>query len=166
MYLCGRALQNVAPARTLDIEQIRRERLIRTSKPSTARAEPTTQTGVRVEKHSLEVHIMQAIRSLIFAVSVTAAAALPAVSFAQANPPTTRAEVRAQLVELQKAGYNPASDETQYPKNIEVAEARVDAQKRLATSSYGSSSAGNSTSGSLRSPESDIVGLGPIYAKP
>ncbi|MFM0075944.1 DUF4148 domain-containing protein [Paraburkholderia sediminicola] len=108
---------------------------------------------------------MQAIRSLIFAASV-AAAALPAVSFAQANQPSTRADVRAQLVELQEAGYNPASDETQYPKNIEAAEARIDAQKGLLASSYGSSSAGNSASGSRRSSESDIVGLGPIYAKP
>src|SRR5258706_15185024 len=131
-----------------------------------AHAEPATRTGVYVERDSLEVHIMQAIRSLILAASVAAAAALPAVSFAKANQPLTRADVRAQLVELQKAGYNPASDETQYPKNIEAAEARIDGQKGLLASSYGSSSAGNSASGSPRSSESDIVGLGRIYAEP
>jgi Domain of unknown function (DUF4148) len=107
---------------------------------------------------------MKVIQSLI----VAAAVALPALSFAQsnqANQPLTRAEVRAQLVELQKAGYNPASDQTQYPKNIQAAQARVDAQKGLTASSYGSAAAGTSASG-FRSSEDNVVGLGPIYAKP
>lgn len=105
---------------------------------------------------------MKVIQSLI----VAAAVAVPALSFAQSNQPLTRADVRAQLVELQKAGYNPASDQTQYPKNIEAAQARVDAQKGLEASSYGSATAGTSVSGSPRNAESDVVGLGPIYAKP
>jgi hypothetical protein len=109
---------------------------------------------------------MKVIQSLIVAASVAAAVASPTVSLAQSNQPLTRADVRAQLVELQKAGYNPASDQTQYPKNIEAAEARLDVQKGVLASSYGSASAGSSASGSPRSPESDIVGLGPIYAKP
>jgi hypothetical protein len=63
------------------------------------------------------------------------------------------------------AGYNPASDQTQYPSNIEAAEARVNAQKGISASSYGSSTAGTSASGS-RVANADVVGLGPIYAKP
>lgn len=114
----------------------------------------------------LRWNIMKVIQSLIVAASVAAAVALPTVSFAQSNQPLTRADVRAQLVELQKAGYNPASDQTQYPKNIEAAEARLDARKEVLESSYGSTSAGSSAFGSPRSSESDIVGLGPIYAKP
>lgn len=120
-----------------------------------------TQTGVCVDRHSFEVNIEKVIQSLI----VAAAVALPVLSFAQSNPPLTRAEVRAQLVELQKAGYNPASDETQYPKNIEAAEARLSAQKGLVASSYGPAAAGTSASGSYSS-ESNVIGLGPIYAKP
>ena len=104
---------------------------------------------------------MKVIQSLI----VAAAVALPALSFAQSNQPLTRAEVRAQLVELQKAGYNPASDQTQYPKNIEAAQARVNAQKGLSASSYGPSTGGTSASGS-RGSDADVIGLGPIYAKP
>jgi len=121
-----------------------------------------TQTGVCVRRHYLEVDIMKIIQSLI----VAAAVALPALSLAQPNQPLTRADVRAQLVELQKAGYNPASDETQYPSNILAAEARVAAQQDLAASSYGPSSAGTSASGSPHKAEAEIVGLGSIYAKP
>ena len=105
---------------------------------------------------------MKVIQSLVVA---AAAIALPASSFAQSNQPLTRAEVRAQLVELQQAGYNPASDQAQYPSNIAAAQARVDAQKGLSASSYGPSAAGTSASGSYAS-NVDVTGLGPIYAKP
>jgi hypothetical protein len=109
---------------------------------------------------------MKLVQSLV----VAAVLAVPALSFAQSNQPVTRAEVRAQLVELQRVGYNPSSDETQYPKNIEAAEARLNAQKSLAAaslsvSSYGASTAGTSAAGS-RDAQADVVGLGPIYAKP
>jgi hypothetical protein len=104
---------------------------------------------------------MKVIQSLI----VAAAIALPALSFAQSNQPLTRAEVRAELVQLEKAGYNPAGDETQYPRNIEAAEARVSARHGVVASSYGPSTGGNSASGS-RASDSAIIGLGAIYAKP
>jgi hypothetical protein len=102
---------------------------------------------------------MKVIQSLI----VAAAVALPAFSFAQSNQPITRADVRAQLVELQKAGYDPASDQTQYPQNIQAAQARVDAAKGL--TAYGASVSGGSASGSS-SAESTVIGLGPVFAKP
>jgi outer membrane protein TolC len=93
---------------------------------------------------------------------ITAAVvALPGLSFAQSEQPLTRAAVRAQLVELQKAGYNPSSDQTQYPKNIQAAQARLDA----ASPSYGPSTSGASVSGS-RSTGSQIVGLNSIYSNP
>lgn len=104
---------------------------------------------------------MKVIQSLI----VAAAVALPALSFAQSNQPLTRAQVRAELVQLEKAGYNPASDETQYPRNILAAEARVSAQNGPTASSYGSATVGSSASGS-RASNSEVIGLGPIYAKP
>ncbi|HEY2608285.1 DUF4148 domain-containing protein [Paraburkholderia sp. RL18-103-BIB-C] len=104
---------------------------------------------------------MKLVQSLI----VAAVVAIPALSFAQSNQPLTRADVRAQLVELQRAGYNPASDQTQYPKNIEAAQARLNAQQSLSASSYGGSTAGTSASGS-RDAQPDVIGLGPVYAKP
>jgi hypothetical protein len=102
---------------------------------------------------------MKLIQSLV----VAAVFAVPAVSFAQTNAPLTRADVRAQLIQLEKAGYNPASDHTQYPKNIQAAQARVNAENSMSATSYGSSTNGTSASSS-RAVQSDIVELGPIYA--
>ncbi|SAL23500.1 membrane protein [Caballeronia turbans] len=102
---------------------------------------------------------MKVIQSLI----VAAAVALPAFSFAQSNQPITRAEVRAQLVELQKAGYDPASDQTQYPQNIQAAQARVDAAKGL--TAYGAPVNGAFASGA-RSTDANVIGLGPVFARP
>ncbi|GAB5096214.1 DUF4148 domain-containing protein [Caballeronia sp. LP006] len=86
---------------------------------------------------------MKLVQSLI----VAAALAIPAVSsFAQTNQPVTRAEVKAQLVQLEKAGYNPTGDQTQYPANIQAAEARVNAQGNNATD-VGGAADGTSASG-------------------
>ncbi|CAN7145181.1 DUF4148 domain-containing protein [Caballeronia sp. LjRoot31] len=87
-------------------------------------------------------------KSLIQAVVVAAVLAVPAVSFAQSNQqPLTRAEVKAQLVQIEKAGYNPAtSNDYDYPANIQAAEARVAAQNS-GSSSYGGVANGSSDSG-------------------
>jgi hypothetical protein len=86
---------------------------------------------------------MKLVQSLI----VAAALAIPAVSsFAQANEPVTRAEVKAQLVQLEKAGYNPTGDQTQYPANIQAAEARVNVENGSATG-FGGAADGTSTAG-------------------
>jgi Domain of unknown function (DUF4148) len=51
------------------------------------------------------------IKSLVSAVALASALAVPAVSFAQqSNGPVTRAQVRAELVQLEKAGWSPAMD--------------------------------------------------------
>jgi Domain of unknown function (DUF4148) len=104
---------------------------------------------------------MKLVQSLIIAGIV----AVPAVSFAQSNEPLTRADVRAQLVQLENAGYSLAGDQTTYPENIQAAQARVNAENGLAAASYGMSANGSSASGS-RSTESEVNGLGPIYAHP
>ncbi|WP_028204360.1 DUF4148 domain-containing protein [Paraburkholderia nodosa] len=109
--------------------------------------------------------------------ALAALAAAPVLSFAQSNEPVTRAQVRAELVQLQKAGYNPAADETQYPSNIQAALARVEATQvaqQSASSSYGGVADGSSDASAPRVPhraakaaraaQDDIPGLGPIYA--
>jgi hypothetical protein len=112
------------------------------------------------------VEIMKLIQSLI----VAAVVAVPAISFAQTSQPVTRAQVRAELAQLEKAGYNPVGDYTNYPQNIQAAEARVNAQSQQAASAYGSSLNGSSASGSkaasVASSQDDVPGLGPIYAHP
>jgi hypothetical protein len=95
---------------------------------------------------------------LVHSLIIAAAVALPAVSFAQSNGPVTRAQVYGELVQLQKAGYNPSSDQTQYPKNIQAVEARISAENGV-TTSYGSPVEGTSASGAPASSTSDLNSL-------
>jgi hypothetical protein len=85
--------------------------------------------------------------SRIQAVVMAAVLAAPVASFAQqSDSPVTRAQVHAELVQLEKAGYNPAaSDNTTYPAKIQAAEARVAAQNG-ATSGVGGDVSGSSDS--------------------
>lgn len=46
-------------------------------------------------------------KSLLQAVVVAAALVAPAISFAQTNGPLTRAQVRAELVQLEQTGWRP-----------------------------------------------------------
>ena len=85
-------------------------------------------------------------KSVIQTVVVAAALIAPAISFAQANVPKTRAQVRAELVELEQTGWRPAAgNDPHYPDDIQAAEAKV-AAKNGATSGYGGVS-GTSQSG-------------------
>jgi hypothetical protein len=87
-------------------------------------------------------------KSLIQAVVVAAVLAAPAVSFAQSNAPVTRAQVRAELVQLEKAGYSPSDNDVHYPRDIQAAEARVAAQNE-ASRSAGDAVSGSSASGGV-----------------
>jgi hypothetical protein len=66
-------------------------------------------------------------KSLIKAVAIAAVLAAPIASFAQSNQqPLTRAEVRDQLIQMEQAGYNPAtSNDVNYPADAQAAERRV-----------------------------------------
>jgi len=86
-------------------------------------------------------------KSLIKAVAIAVVLAAPVASFAQSNQPLTRAEVKAQLVQLEKAGYNPALvNDAAYPSDIQAAEARV-AAENSATRGVGGAVSGSSDSG-------------------
>jgi len=83
---------------------------------------------------------------LIQAVVVAAAIAAPVAVFAQSSQPITRAQVRAELIELEKAGYNPAhGEDPNYPADIQAAAAKVAAQH--AASGFGGSVNGSSAAG-------------------
>jgi hypothetical protein len=88
---------------------------------------------------------------LISALVLSSALAAPAFAFAQNNAPITRAQVKAELVQLEKAGYNPGGDENNYPQELQAAEQRVWEQQGTAATSYGSSSSGMSASGNRAS---------------
>ena len=97
-------------------------------------------------------------RTLIQAAVVAALVAAPALSFAQdqSNAPKTRAEVRQELIQLEQAGYNPATaNDATYPSDIQAAEARVSQQEGVAqtqlpaadTTGYGGAPSGTMQSG-------------------
>jgi type II secretory pathway pseudopilin PulG len=88
-------------------------------------------------------------KSLIKGVVIVASLAASATVFAQSNTRITREQVRAELVQLEQAGYRVGDgDQAHYPAAIQAAEARVAAQQNIGTSAYGGSAAGSSESGS------------------
>jgi Domain of unknown function (DUF4148) len=86
-------------------------------------------------------------KTLIKAVAVFASLAASATVFAQSNAPVTRAQVRAELVQLEQAGYRVGNgDDAHYPDSIQAALARV-AAKNGGASAYGGSVDGTTQSG-------------------
>jgi Domain of unknown function (DUF4148) len=102
------------------------------------------------------------IKALLPAVVLASALAAPVVSFAQqSNGPVTRAQVRAELVQLEKAGWRPAmnmGNSPDYPAGIQAAEARVAAENG-ATSGVGGVVSGSSASGA----PANVAGMKPTY---
>ncbi|WP_087733215.1 DUF4148 domain-containing protein [Paraburkholderia piptadeniae] len=92
-------------------------------------------------------------KSLIKAVALAAVLAVPVASFAQSSQPVTRAQVRAELVQLEKVGYVPSnSNDTQYPANIQSAEAKVQAgNSGIGGTADGASQAGQRVSSAASS---------------
>ena len=101
--------------------------------------------------------------------------ASPALAFAQSqNAPLTRAQVKAELAELQRAGYSTATgDDANYPQDIQAAEARVAAQHEMAQANpanqaYGGTHAGAEASGTMQhnawkpSKSMDNACVGPV----
>lgn len=84
-------------------------------------------------------------KSLIQAVALAVVLVVPAISFAQSDQPVTRAEVTAQLKQLEAAGYKPEASDSTYPAGIQAAEARVAAQGD--TTGYGPAANGSSQAG-------------------
>ncbi|EIF33553.1 hypothetical protein BCh11DRAFT_01323 [Burkholderia sp. Ch1-1] len=92
--------------------------------------------------------------------------AAPAISFAQSNGPVTRAEVRADLVKVEKAGYDPSqANDIDYPADIQAAEAKIAAQdnQQQATQAYGGvAQHGTSSSGAPARTAMHSTCVGPV----
>lgn len=89
-------------------------------------------------------------KTLIRALLLSCALSAPVLAFAQtANAPVTRAEVRADLIQVEKAGYRPGNNDVNYPSDIQAAEAKVAAQddNTLAAQSMGGVATGSAQSG-------------------
>lgn len=92
-------------------------------------------------------------KSMIHAAIAASLLAIPAMAFAQqSNGPVTRAQARAELIQLEQAGYQPGrANNPHYPADIQAAEARLHAQNGTAqapNTGYGPSLGGRSESGS------------------
>lgn len=101
-------------------------------------------------------------KAFIYIALVASALVAPALSFAQeSNGVVTRAEVRADLVRLEQAGYHPGTNDVHYPADIQAAEARVEAQDGTTPSNtaVGGVADGSSQAGAPRA----IPGAHSIY---
>ncbi|KKB63740.1 hypothetical protein WM40_10540 [Robbsia andropogonis] len=79
-------------------------------------------------------------KALIQSLAVAVALSLPLAAFAQSTAPVTRASVRAELIQLERAGYEPARNNPDYPNDIQAARARMG-------NSFGGVEAGSSAAG-------------------
>ncbi|WP_175924663.1 DUF4148 domain-containing protein [Burkholderia latens] len=77
----------------------------------------------------------------LFVVVLAGALSAPVVSFAQSNAaPSTRAEVVAQLSQLERAGYQPLKN--RYPDDIRAAEARLERASGIGADAGAASASG------------------------
>ncbi|VXB05466.1 conserved exported hypothetical protein [Burkholderia sp. 8Y] len=84
-------------------------------------------------------------KSLIRAVVVATVFAVPALSFAEGSQ-ITRAQVRAELADLQSVGYHAGDgDQAHYPAAVQAAEAKLAA--RNGATAYGGTAGGATQSG-------------------
>lgn len=96
-------------------------------------------------------------KALIRAVLISVSLAAPALAFAQAaDAPVSRAEVRADLVRVEQAGYRPSANNLNYPTDIQNAEAKVAAESGSVadTSVGGVAMDGSSQTGALNAANS------------
>jgi hypothetical protein len=100
-----------------------------------------------------------------FAIAAATVAA-PVLCFAQSNAPLTRAEVRADLVRVERAGYNPSlGNDIHYPADIQAAEAKIAAQndQHLTTQAVGGvAQNGSSASGTTSHAALHSSCVGPV----
>jgi hypothetical protein len=99
-------------------------------------------------------------KTLVCIALAASALAAPALSFAQSNAPVTRAEVRADLVRVEQAGYNPSrGDDADYPADIQAAEAKIAAHGEQG---YGGVAQYSSSSGAPTRVSTPSSCVGPV----
>jgi hypothetical protein len=88
----------------------------------------------------------------------------PVLSFAQSNAPLTRAEVRADLVRVEQAGYSPIGASPYYPADIQAAKAKIAAQddQQLTDQTVGGVAGRSTASGSASHTAMHSSCIGPV----
>ena len=85
-------------------------------------------------------------KSLIPAMVIASAFATPVFAQSQSDAGLTRAHVKAELAQMEQAGYNPSGDHATYPQLTQVAEQRAVSNEAVSPS-YGTSTSGSSAVG-------------------
>ena len=94
-------------------------------------------------------------KSQITGVALALILAAPIASFAQSNAPVTRQQVQDEIVQLEKAGFNPANANTvDFPTNVATGQAAVDGHD----SGYGPAVGGSSQAG-----HASTSGMKPVF---
>lgn len=94
-------------------------------------------------------------KSLIYAVSAAAVFAAPVIALAQSNGPVTREQVQDEIVQLEKAGFNPANANTvDFPTNVASGGAATGQDSGYGAASSGSSQVGRPTG---------TIGMKPVF---
>jgi len=102
-------------------------------------------------------------KSLIQAVAVAVALVVPVASFAQSHSTITRAQVREELVQLQKVGYHVGDgDQAHYPDAVQAALVKVSAQN--GNSAYGG--VANASESGVRGATVSAQDWNAMYAHP
>ena len=88
------------------------------------------------------------LKTLVPAVVLAASLGAPVLANAQQSSDTvTRAAVKADLVQMERSGYNVEGDHTSYPAQTQAAEQRVETSQGVMATSYGPSVTGSSAAG-------------------
>ncbi|MFK4445811.1 hypothetical protein ABH944_006005 [Caballeronia udeis] len=101
-------------------------------------------------------------KSLVPAMVLACALGAPAFAYAQDADTVSRPAVKADLVQMEQSGYNVEGDHTTYPVQAQAAEQRVEANRGVTATSYGSPTDGSSAAG-MRMPMAQPDGTHSVY---
>jgi len=90
-------------------------------------------------------------KSLVPVIVLASALGVPAFAYAQDADTVSRPAVKADLLQMEQSGYNVEGDHTTYPAQTQAAEQRVEANRGVTATSYGSPTDGSYAAG-MRSP--------------
>ena len=102
-------------------------------------------------------------KSLVPAIVLASALGTPAFAYAQDEGTVSRPAVKADLIQMEQAGYNVEGDQTTLPRaQAQAAEQRVEATRGITATSYGSPTNGSYATGA-RAPVAQPDGTRPVY---
>jgi hypothetical protein len=117
-------------------------------------------------RYAMKNAIVKNVAKIAVAIVVTyASGAIPMDAYAQSNQPLSRAQVRAELVQLENAGYNPGAKDNRYPEKLQAAEAKVSKEQGSEQAAYGSPGVTATQSGGSKnlSGVKEVAGTKSLY---